>query len=189
MKNSSPRSIPKNIRWEMDLTTIDKRQIFGMLDSGSRALVILNHLQTKSAINIIRAILYAIELYGKPKSIKSDNERVFTSNLMKFTLWLLGIKRQTTDIASPWQNGKIQRLFGTMKESFKGLIFPSSLALHEGLSEFRFYYNHIRPHQNLNYNTPANTWDKKTIATSKTSKKIYYYKGLCVNVAGFYFRE
>ena len=118
-----------------------------------------------------------------------DNEIVFTSELMRFTLWLLGIRRETTQIASPWQNGKVERLFGTMKQSFTDLVFPTVQSLEDGLKEFRFFYNHIRLHQNLNYNTPANAWSGKAISTSKTARKIVYYQGLCGNVAGFYFRE
>ena len=160
-----------------------------MVDSGTRALLVLKHLTTKSSLNIIIATLEAIRDYGKPKSIKSDNEIVFTSRLMRFTLWLLGIHRQTTQIASPWQNGKIERLFGTMKQSFEDLVFPTVHSLEDGLKEFRFFYNHVRIHQNLDYNTPANAWDGKAISTSKTAKEIVYYEGLCGNVAGFYFRE
>jgi len=101
IKNKLPYKKVKNQMWHMDLTTIDKKQIFGVIDSGTRALVALKHIQTKSSIHIIRTLLDAIEYYGKPQSIKSDNERVFTSTLMRATLWLLGIKQQTTQIASP----------------------------------------------------------------------------------------
>ena len=189
MRNKTPYKKDKNQLWHMDLTTIDKQQIFGVLDSGTRALVALKHLHTKSTINILITLLETIKLYGKPQSIRSDNEIVFTSRLMKFTLWVLGIKRQTTQIASPWQNGKIERLFGTMKQAFKNLTFPTTKGLESGLNEFRFFYNHIRLHQNLGYNTPANTWDGKPIATSKTAREIIHYQGLCVNVAGYYYRE
>jgi len=127
----------------LDLTTIDKQQIFGVVDSGTRALVRLKYLHTKSTINILITLLETIKLYGKPQSIRSDNEIIFTSRLMKFTLWVLGIKRQTTQIASPWQNGKIERLFGTMKQSFTDLVFPTTQSLETGLKEFRFFYNHI----------------------------------------------
>lgn len=189
MRNRQPYKKEKNQLWHMDLTTIDKMQVFGVVDSGTRALVSLKHLQYKSTITLIRTLLDTIELYGKPKSIRSDNEIVFTSKLMRFTLWLLNIKQETTEIASPWQNGKIERLFGTMKQSFTDLIFPTSKTLEEGLSEFRFFYNHVRVHQNLDYNTPANAWCGKPMSTSKTAREIVYYRGLCDNVAGFYFLE
>ncbi|MBA1421443.1 MAG: transposase [Epsilonproteobacteria bacterium] len=154
----------------------------------SGALVTLKYLPTKSTINIIRVLLDAIELYGKPQAIRSDNEIVFTSKLMRFTLWVLGIKRETTQIASPWQNGKIERLFGTMKHSLRDLVLPSTQRLEDGLKEFRFFYNHIRMHQNLDYNTPANVWDNKSMSNSKTHRDSLY-EGLCGNVAGYYYRE
>ncbi|NKQ40534.1 MAG: transposase [Sulfurovum sp.] len=95
----------------------------------------------------------------------------------------------THSIASPWQNGKIERLFGTMKEAFGKLIFPTSQSLENGLKEFRFFYNHVRIHQNLDYTTPANVWSNRPMSTSKTAKEIIYYQGLCDNVAGYYYRE
>ncbi len=189
MRNRLPYKKQKNQLWHIDLTTIEQRQILGVIDSGSRALLALKHLQTKSTIHILRVLLDIIEYYGRPEAIRSDNELVFTSKLMKFTLWILGIKRQTTEIASPWQNGKIERLFGTMKQAFKNLTFPTTQSLESGLKEFRLYYNHIRAHQNLGYNTPANAWEGKPISTSKTAREIIYYRGLCDNVSGFYFRE
>jgi len=189
MRNKKPHAMPKNHRWDMDLTTINKMQVLGVVDSDTRALLTLKHLPTKSTMNIIRALFDIIEIYGKPRTIKSDNEIVFISKLMRVTLWLLGIKRETTKIASPWQNGKIERLFGTMKQSFQDLVFPTVQSLEDGLSEFRFFYNHVRMHQNLSYNTPAHAWDKKPMSTSKNTTQIIYYSGLCDNVAGYYFRE
>lgn len=189
MRNKHPYKKEKNQLWHMDLTTIGKMQVFGVVDSGTRALVALKHLRTKSTIKLIRTLLDIIELYGKPKAIRSDNEIVFTSKLMKFTLWVLRIKRETTQIASPWQNGKIERVFGTMKQAFTDLVFPTAKSLEDGLKEFRFFYNHIRIHQNLEYNTPANAWNNKPMSTSKTHHQIIYYEGLCENVVGFYYRE
>jgi hypothetical protein len=188
LKNRVPKPIPKNLIWSIDLSTIKEQQIFGVIDNGSRALISLQYVKDKSTINIIRVILKSIELYGKPKIIKSDNEYVFTSKLMRTMLYLLGIKRQTTDIASPWQNGKIERLFLTMKLSFQDITFPTSQSLEIGLKEFRFFYNHIRPHQHLNYSTPNEVWDSKPMATSQTHEP-YYFTALCGNVAGFYYRE
>jgi hypothetical protein len=76
-----------------------------------------------------------------------------------------------------------------MKQAFEDLTFPTIQSLEYGLKEFRFFYNHVRLHQNLNYNTPANAWEDKPIATSKTHKEIVYFQGLSNNVAGFYYRE
>ena len=72
-----------------------------------------------------------------------------------------------------------------MKQSFTDLVFPTVQSLEEGLKEFRFFYNHVRIHQNLDHNTPANVWDNKPMSTSKNSTQITYYRGLCDNLAFF----
>ena len=107
---------------------------------------------------------------------------------MKIVLYILGIRQQTTQIASPWQNGRIERLFLTMKQSFTNLVFPTEKALKVGLTEFRFYYNHIRPHQHLNFKTPSEAWSSRPMATSKRHEPLYF-SGLCGNIAGFYYQE
>jgi hypothetical protein len=75
-----------------------------------------------------------------------------------------------------------------MKESFQDLVFPTSQSLKNGLHKFRFFYNHIRPHQHLSYRTPSEAWTNKPMATAKTHEALYF-SALCGNVAGFYFRE
>lgn len=187
LKHHLPKSLPKNLIWGIDLTAINMNQTIGIIDSGTRALLILKHLPTKSTINILRVIFDAIEIYGKPKILKSDNEAVFISKLMRFALWLLGIKQERTDIASPWQNGKIERLFGTLKPLLCKLqIHPNYLQ--ETLNEFRLYYNHIRPHQHLHERTPAEAWDNREIITSKDTQDIYRFKGEYLPISGFYMR-
>ena len=76
-----------------------------------------------------------------------------------------------------------------MKQSFEDLVFPTSIVLKDGLNEFRFYYNHILTHQNLQGRTPSEAWNSKNMATNKTHREILYYQGLCDNVSGFYFME
>lgn len=140
----------------------------------------------KSTITSLELLIKVIKQHGKPNSIKTDNETVFVSNLFRFVLRLLDIKHCRTQIASPWQNGKIERLFRTMKQSFSNLDLTTIKSIRLVLHEFRFFYNHIRPHQYVGYRIPAGVWNNQPIATS--SKSIYY-KGLNGNVAGFSFRQ
>ena len=108
----------------------------------------------KSSITLLRHLLDTIERYGKPKSIRTDNEVVFTSLLFRVCLSFLSIQRQTTQIASPWQNGRVERFFGTLKRYTQQIIIPENHA-QVALDQFRIWYNHVRPHQNLNGQTPA----------------------------------
>ena len=146
----------------------------------------LKRIKDKSTITLLELLLTIIKQYGKPNTIKTDNEPVFTSKLFRLVLWVIGVNHRRTQIASPWQNGKIERLFRTMKQCLLNLDLVKTKTLICALQEFRFFYNHIRPHQHIDYRTPAEVWGHKMMLTSS---KPMYYKGLGGNVAGFYFRQ
>ena len=159
LKHRTPRPIPINHTWAMDLTGLpdqarQSHRVLGILDHGSRWLVSLRHLKSKASIALLRALLDAIEAVGAvPGYLRTDNEAVFTSRLFRFGLWWLGIRHQRTDKGCPWQNGRIERLFGTLKAKAKGLLFHEG-GLPEHLAQFQFWYNHVRPHQHLDGRTP-----------------------------------
>jgi putative transposase len=187
LKHHIPKVLPKNLIWSIDITSYNQQQILGVADNGSRALLVLQHLQTKATIQLLRILLVTIEHYGKPKILRTDNEAVFLSKLLRFALWILGIRQQRTDIASPWQNGKIERLFGTLKPLLRSVTLTPHVLQH-ALDEFRLYYNHMRPHYHLHGKTPAEAWDGKEIITSKDTQEIYIFKGKYLPISGFYMR-
>ena len=51
--------------------------------------------------------------HGKPRRIRTDNEIIFTSWVFTTFLKLVGIRHQRIQTCAPWQNGRIERLFGT----------------------------------------------------------------------------
>ncbi|MHC9510880.1 integrase core domain-containing protein [Kangiella sp. M94] len=89
--------------------------------------------------------------------IRSDNEACFNSKLLRLFLKLAGIKHQTIEKHCPWKNGRIERLFGTLKSTLNGLpIKPEELPLL--CYNFQQWYNVIRPHQSLNGKTPEEVY-------------------------------
>ncbi|MGQ0709931.1 MAG: IS3 family transposase [Rhodoferax sp.] len=72
---------------------------------------------------------------------------VVTSLVFTTFLKLAGIGHQRTPVCAPWCNGRMERLFGTLKP------------LQAALEEFTLFYNHARPHQNLDGLTPAQVWN------------------------------
>jgi putative transposase len=100
----------------------------------------------------------AIGEWGKPVRVRTDNASVFNSKVWRFGLKALGIKRQFTQPGSPWQNGRMERLFGTLKERWMQLIKPLRLDTELRLAEFTHWYNAIRPHQHLGGQTPLEVW-------------------------------
>lgn len=163
IKHRVPHTLPRNQVWAIDLTGKGDiagglHTIFGIADHGTRACLLLEAVKNKASITLLRALLDTIEKFGKPKSIRTDNEAVFTSRLFRFGLWWLGIKHQRSALSSPWMNGRVERFFGTLKHSLDQLAVDGHDALNAALADFRFFYNHVRSHQHLAGLTPAEVW-------------------------------
>jgi transposase InsO family protein len=53
------------------------------------------------------------------------------------------VKLQHSTSLSPWENGRIERFFGTSKNAISTALVPT-MSVHAQLQWFRNYYNHIR---------------------------------------------
>ncbi len=162
-KRQRPKSMPRNTLWAMDMTGKGDQQgtrhsILGILDHGSRMALALLALSDHSSLTLLKWLIATMETYGKPKVIRTDNEACFTSKRFTLALRLLGIRHQRTQPGHPWQNGRVERLFGTLKEKLDQLEVPHFNSLQHALAEFQFWYNQIRPHQHLDGWTPRDAW-------------------------------
>jgi len=175
--------------------------LFGIIDHGSRALLLLQALREKNSQTLIACISEVIRAHGKPKIIRTDNESIFTSRIFRRGLKLLGIRHQLTDPGCPWQNGRIERLFGTLKQKLDQLTYSPLPQAGEGLGEratfreqlnrdldvFRYWYNHIRPHQNLDGKTPVEAWHGVNPYT-KQPKQEHWFEAWDGLLAGYCLR-
>jgi len=162
-KRRIPHATPINRLWGLDLTAKSDvggnlHPIIGIVDHGSRLAVSLRVVERKTTIAVLRALLDAIERYGTPRSIRTDNDGAFTARLFGFAMWLLGIRHQRTEPHCPWQNGRIERFFGTLKERLGRWAVESREQLDLALEDLLCWYNHVRPHQHLHGLTPAEAW-------------------------------
>ncbi len=163
LKHARPQNHPRNLIWGMDLTGKTDANgslhfLLGILDHGSRALLHLQALRNKTSRTLLACLSETIRTHGKPRIIRTDNEAIFTSKKFRLGLKRLGIRHQLTDPGCPWQNGRIERLFGTLKDKLDRWAVNNIEQLNTDLNIFRYWYNHIRPHQNLNGKTPAEAW-------------------------------
>jgi putative transposase len=193
-KKSTPTKV--NAVWAMDLTfqmdaQHQQQTALGIIDHGSRALLCLQTLTSKNSWALLGQLCLAISQHGKPKTVRTDNEGVFTSKLFKGFYKMAGIKHQRTQPCSPWQNGRIERLFGTLKPLLKQLVIPGQLALQMALDEFKLFYNHCRTHQNLDGLTPAQVWNKVTWVDLKQNppKEITLVHALDGTCVGYHIRR
>jgi putative transposase len=190
IKHVPPKSIARQLIWGVDLTFKqtthkDMLPILGVVEHHSRKSLTLSALKDKTTITLLAYLFAAIKQYGKPKIIRTDNEAVFTSKLFTLLLWLLGIKHQTTDLHSPWQNGRVERFFGTLKLKLNQWSVESLEAFNQDLHIFRFWYNNVRTHNNLKGKTPEEVWNNTSIQHYTADNTLYFneWEGL---LSGFY---
>lgn len=184
---------PSNVTWAMDLTgKVDAagrlHWLAGLVDHGSRANLNLTVLESKTSAALLRLLLGSIDLYGKPKFLRTDNEQIFASGLFTLGLRLLGIKHQRIDAGCPWQNGRIERFFGTLKRKLDHWSVANQRQLEASLRLFRAWYNHVRPHQHLQGMTPAEAWAGIAIQDRPAKEMIWFdaWDGL---LTGYYIRR
>jgi putative transposase len=177
----------------LPLTTGEAVDVWGIVDHGSRTVLQLEPVAKFNSLILLGKLLIAFGEYGIPRAIRSDNASVFKTLMFRATLKVLGVNQQFTQLHSPWQNGRIERFWRTLKETLgtrpvrfkqgvrviqEQMRFASVAAMQSVLREFRDFYNHSRPHQSLNGRTPEMVWgeqvakrrEKKTQVLVKTSK-------------------
>jgi hypothetical protein len=115
-------------------------------------------LTDKSSWTIWRYLVTACRQYGCPRMLRTDNEAVFTSRALRFALHLLGIRLQHSEPGCPWQNGRVERLIGTVKRLLTVHTIDDAASCDRALQYVQTVYNHLRPHQHLRGRTPAEVW-------------------------------
>jgi transposase InsO family protein len=179
IRNARLKRVCRNLVWALDLTgkvTLDGSTclVLGILEHASRAALWLEALESKSSWRLVNRLVQAIRRYGKPGIVRTDNESVFVSRTFRLALLLLGIRHQRTDLRCPWQNGRVERFFGTLKDKLDRLAVDSLEGLNQALREFRFFYNHVRPHQNLGGATPAEAWSGVDPYASRIRREYWF---------------
>jgi transposase InsO family protein len=99
--------------------------------------------------------------FGLPGAMRSDNGPPFASTgaggLSRLSVWLtkLGVKAERIAPGQPQQNGRHERLHGTLKEATAQPPAATMAAQQTRFDEFVREYNEERPHEALGQKTPA----------------------------------
>lgn len=191
-KRRIPEPEPKNKTWGMDLTGKGDAHgvmhaIVGVIDYGTRAALAMHVLPNCCSQTLLAVLRELIAAYGKPEVIKTDNEACFTSSEFKEGLAGLGIKHQRSRPGMPWQNGRIERLFLTLKEKLDQLWVLDTVALQLALGSFRLWYNGVRVHQHLDGRTPSEAWHG--IDQYKSPKSVELFEAWDGLLVGYYMRR
>lgn len=163
----------------------DLHFILGIIDYGSRLNLLLQRLDAANSAEILQCVLSCVQQFGKPKIIRTDNASVFKSAEFKAGLKAANIRHEFTDPGKPWQNGRIERLFLTLKQKLNLIVPIDAAALDHLLAEFRFWYNSVRPHQHLHNHTPMEVWTGVNPFKTKP-KKTFRFSAWDGMLRGFY---
>ncbi len=195
IRQTVPRPVAVNHCWGLDLTaradaTGQVHSILGIVDHGSRLAMVLTRVPQKCAWTLLGHMCLAIARLGRPRCVRTDNEHCFTGRVFITGLRLFGIRHQRTDLHCPWQNGKIERLFGSLKYMLRRLSLADGGAIDGLLADWRCWYNTIRPHQNLGGMTPQEAWDGvDPFHAPQAPKEVRFVEGWDGLIAGFRIRR
>jgi transposase InsO family protein len=129
-----------------------------IVDHASRACLCLQRLTNKSSLTIWHHLVTPYRQYGCSRVLRTDKEAVFTSRLLCLALWCVGIRLPHSEPGCPWQNGRVERLIGTVKRLLVKHAIGDAASCDRALHHVRTGYHHLRPHPHLHGRTPVEVW-------------------------------
>ncbi len=151
--------------WQIDICQFyikDEGRVYlvDIIDDYSRFLVGWDLFRDQKAQNVIKVFKEAVDRYGPPKEILSDNGRQFVSwhGITEFQELLekLKVKHIKAKPHRPRTLGKLERWHGTLKKELVDVKFFHSLAeARDEIRKYVEYYNYYRTHSALEGLVPA----------------------------------
>lgn len=141
--------------WQMDAMQLeDGTWLLHIIDDCSRYCLGIRKCRTMTTKGVTQYLESLFAIHGKPREILTDNgsETGGTSRLSQFDEWCqgLGIKHIRSRPHKPTTAGKVERFHLTLQQEIRYCKGDYEL--------FRYRYNHIRPHQSLYMQTPAQVY-------------------------------
>jgi transposase InsO family protein len=120
-----------------------------------RGLVWINVTANPTAEWVARQITEAFPWDEAPHYLIRDRDRIYGSVVTR-RLRAMGIRDKPTAPASPWQNGIVERLIGSIRrERVDHIIVLGEMHLRRVLKSYADYYNCVRTHRSLNKDAPV----------------------------------
>jgi transposase InsO family protein len=136
--------------------TIGFKLLFGLviLRLGRRQLVWTNVTANPTAVWIARQITEAFPWDQAPRYLIRDRDSSY-GMVVTQRLRAMGIRDRPTAPRSPWQNGHVERLIGSIRrECLDHIVVFSQAHLRRILTNYAAYYNGVRTHLALEKDAP-----------------------------------
>ncbi len=130
-------------------------RILTVLDEYTRQCLATHAAWSIRAVDTITVIEAAIERYGAPEHLRSDNGPEFIAYTIQDWLKERQIKTLYIKPGSPWENGHIESFHDKLRdECLNRELFGTLAEARVILESWRVEYNQRRPHSSLGYQTP-----------------------------------
>jgi transposase InsO family protein len=136
--------------------TIGFRLLYGIviMRMDRRRLVWTNVTRNPTAEWIARQITEAFPWDQAPRHLLRDRDRSYGA-IVRRRLRAMGIRDHPTEPRSPWQNGHVERLIGSIRrECLDHIVVVGEVSLRRTLRAYALYYNEVRTHRSLDKDAP-----------------------------------
>jgi putative transposase len=153
-------------QWSMDFmsdTLYNGRRyrILNVMDEFNRELIEFEIGSSLPSSKVIQTLQRAVDMRGKPESIRVDNGPEFISRRLEIWCYIKGIKLKFIQPGCPTQNSRVERFNGTMRrEFFNAYIFDTLAEVKLMAREWVDDYNNHRPHKFLGKLSPIEYLNK-----------------------------
>src|SRR6266478_4989133 len=135
--------------------TIGFNLLYVIVRLGRRDRVWINATANPTAEWVARQITEAFPWDEAPHYLIRDRDQIYGSVVAR-RLRSMGIRDKPTAPASPWQNGIVERLIGSIRrECLDHIVVLGEAHLRGILRSYARYYNDIRTHRSLDKDAPA----------------------------------
>jgi putative transposase len=130
-------------------------RVLTLIDEYSRRCLAMHAGWSIRAVDVIEVVQGAMERYGKPAHIRSDNGPEFMAYAIGDWLEAAAVGTIYIEPGSPWENAYIESFHDKLRdECLNRELFGSLREAQVILGQWRREYNEERPHSALGYWTP-----------------------------------
>jgi len=152
--------------WSTDITYIPMRSGFlylvAIIDWYSRCVLTWELSNTLEQSFCIATLERALEKFGAPEIFNTDQGAQFTSTTFTSILLAHRVKISMDGRGRALDNIYVERLWRSVKyEEVYLKAYNDGRDTYRGLRDYFSFYNNERPHQSLNYSTPAAIYSGK----------------------------
>ena len=157
-----PLAVPDgpNQCWSLDfmsdaLTDGRRFRTLNVVEDWNREVLGLEVDFSLPAVRAVRLLTELVARHGAPARLRVDNGPELISQVLQDWCTDQQVVLQWIQPGKPTQNAYIERFNGSFRrELLDGYLFATLQQVREHCRRWQYDYNHLRPHQALNFNTP-----------------------------------